>query len=115
MAEDRLYATRGGVETQPALTMEACCKTAQGAPIIQDPQLHQDFDFLADTNPTTRVLVGTYEYPQDMDAHTCLLLEEAHTAFSSLSEEEIVDFVITTDFQSFWRHADKDIQLSESG
>jgi hypothetical protein len=50
-----------------------------------------------------------------MDAHTRLLLEEAHTIFSSLSEEEVVDFVTTTDFQSFWKHADKNIQSLELG
>ena len=30
-------------------------------------------------------------------------------------EEEVTDFVSTTDFQSFWRHANEDIQSSESG
>jgi hypothetical protein len=79
VAEDRLYATRGGVKSQAALSIEACYKTAQGAPIIQDPQLHQDFGFLADTNTTARVLAGTYVYPPDMDIHTHLLLEEAHS------------------------------------
>jgi hypothetical protein len=47
--------------------------------------------------------------------HTRLLLEEAHIVFRSLLEEEVVEFVITTDFQSYWCHADKDIQLLESG
>jgi hypothetical protein len=50
-----------------------------------------------------------------MDSHTWLLLEEAHLVFSSLLEEEVVDFVTTTDFQSYWCYADKDIQSSESG
>ena len=115
VAEDSLYATRGGVETQVALTIGACYKTAQGAPIIQDSQLHKDFGFLADTDATARVLAETYEYPQDMGAHTRLLLEEAHTVFSSLLEEEIIDFVTPTDFRSFWCHTEEDIQSSESG
>ncbi len=102
VAEDRLYATRSGVGEQVAQTIAARYKMARGAPIIQDPQLHQDFGFLANTNAAERVLAGTYEYPENMDAHTRLLLEEAHSVFSSLSEEEVVDFVTTTDFQSFW-------------
>ncbi|KAL3795122.1 hypothetical protein ACHAW5_007677 [Stephanodiscus triporus] len=50
-----------------------------------------------------------------MDPYTKLLLQEAHHIFSHLSEEEVVDFVTTTDFQQFWIHTDEDIQLSESG
>jgi hypothetical protein len=50
-----------------------------------------------------KVLAVTYEYPEGMDAHTWLLLEEAHIVFNPLSEEEVVDFVPTTDFQSFWQ------------
>ena len=50
-----------------------------------------------------------------MDAHTCLLLEEAKNVFCSLSEEEIVDFVTTTYFQSDWCHTNEYIQSMESG
>ncbi len=89
------------MEEQAAQTIAARYKTAHGDPIIQDPQLYQDFGFLADTTATEKVLAGTYEYPKGMDAHTWLLLEEAHIVFSSLSEEEVVDFATTTDFQSF--------------
>ncbi len=103
------------MEEQAAQPIAARYKTACGAPIIQDPQLHQDFGFLADTMAMEKVLAETYEYPEGMDAHTWLLLEEAHIVFSSLSEEEVVDFVTTTDFQSFWQNADKDIQSLELG
>ena len=68
VAEDRLYATRDSVESQAALTIEAHYKTVRGAPIIQDPELHRNFGFLADTEATARVLAGTYAYPLDMDA-----------------------------------------------
>jgi hypothetical protein len=115
VAEDRLYATRGGAGIQAALCIPAWYKTARGAPIIQDSLLHEEFCYLSDTNATDRVLAGSYIYPDGMDAHTQLLLEEAHFVFRSLLEEEVVNFVTTTDFQSYWRHADKDIQPSESG
>ena len=74
-------------------------KMAQGAPLIQDPRLHQDFGYLADTDAADRVLCGTYDYPADMDPYTKLLLQEAHHIFSRMSKEEVVDFVTTTDFQ----------------
>ncbi len=102
VAEDRVYATRSGVEEQAAQTIAARYKMARRAPIIQDPHFHQDFGFLANTKAAERVLAGTYKYLEGMDAHTCLLLEEAHSVFSSLLEEEVVDFVTTTDFESFW-------------
>ena len=76
-------------------------KTAQGAPIIQDPCLHQDFGYLADTDAADRVLRGTYDYSADMDPYTKLLLQEAHHIFSRMYEEEVVDFVTTIDFQQF--------------
>ncbi len=50
-----------------------------------------------------------------MDAHTWLLLEGAILVFRSLLEEDVVGFITTTEFQSYWRHADKDIQPLESG
>jgi hypothetical protein len=111
-ATDLLYASWGGVESKAADHISKRYKTAQGVPIIQDPRLHQDFGFLADTEATDKVLRGTYKYPTDMDLYTKLLLQEAHHIFSHMSEEEVIDFVTTTDFQQFWLHADKDIQLS---
>jgi hypothetical protein len=74
-------------------------KAAQGAPIIQDPHLHQDFGYLADTDAVDWVLCGTYNYPANMDPYTKLLLQEAHHIFSQMFEDEVVDFVTTTDFQ----------------
>jgi hypothetical protein len=112
---DLLYATRDGVEQQVTIHIGRQYKTAQGAPIIQDPRLHRDFGFLADTAATDRILQGTYAYPTSMDPYTKLLLQEAHHIFSRMSEEEVVDFVMTTNFQHFWLHAKEDIQSSELG
>jgi hypothetical protein len=44
-----------------------------------------------------------------VDVHTKLLLQEARVIFSKLSEEEVSDFVSTTDFQSYWKYANEDI------
>jgi hypothetical protein len=89
-------------------------KVAHGAPFLQDSQLHNDFGFLSNTESIDRVLKGTYVYPNNMDAHKKSLMQEAQTIFLRLSEEEVVDFVSTTDFQSFWQHANEDIQSLES-
>jgi hypothetical protein len=40
------------------------------APIIQNHELYCDFGFLADTEATTQVLQGTYEYPETTKKYT---------------------------------------------
>jgi hypothetical protein len=96
-AGDALYATREGVESQGAAAIETRYKVAQGAPILQDARLHGNFGFLANTVLAEQVLQGSYIYPENMDTHTKLLLQEARHIFHRLLKEEIVDFVLTTD------------------
>jgi hypothetical protein len=81
--EDRLYVTREGVEEQAALCIATWYKMARGAPIIQDPLLHEELGYLADTNAMDRVLAGSYVYLDGMDAQMRFLLEEAHLVFRS--------------------------------
>jgi hypothetical protein len=114
-AGDTLYATREGVESQGVTAIEMRYKVAHGAPILQDAQLHSNFGFLANTVLADQVLHCSCIYPKKMDTHTKLLLQEARHIFHRLLKEEEVDFVLTTDFQSYWQHANKDIQSSKSG
>ncbi len=114
-AGDTLYATREGVESQGVAAIETQYKVAWGAPILLDVRLHGDFGFLANTVLADQVLQGSYIYPKNMDTHTKLLLQEARRIFHRLSKEEEVDFVLTTEFQSYWQHANEDIQSSKSG
>ncbi len=103
------------VESQGAAAIEMRYKVAWGAPILQDARLHGNFGFLANTVLADQVLQGLYIYPKNMDTHTKLVLQEAQHIFHRLSKEEVVDFVSTTDFQSYWRHANEAIQSSQSG
>jgi hypothetical protein len=114
-AGDTLHATREGEESQGAAAIETRYKVARGTPILQDAWLHGDFGFIAKTDLSDQVLQGSYVYPEDMDTHTKLLLQEAQCIFHRLLKEEVVDFVSTTDFQSYWQHANEDIQSSKSG
>jgi hypothetical protein len=114
-AGDTLYVTREGVESQGALAIETWYKVARGAPILQDARLHGNFGFLGNMDLADQVLQGSYIYPKNMDTNTKLLLQKARHIFHRLSKEEVVDFVLTTDFQSYWQHSNKDIQSSESG
>jgi hypothetical protein len=44
-----------------------------------------------------------------MDAHTKVLLQETQIILHRLLEEEVVDFISTTEFQSFRQHVNEDI------
>jgi hypothetical protein len=52
-------------------------KVARGAPILQDVCLHGEFGFLANIDSADQILQGSYVYPENMDTHTKLLLQEA--------------------------------------
>jgi hypothetical protein len=101
-AGDTLYTRREGVESQGVAAIETRYKVARGATILQDARLHGDFGFLANTDSADQVLQGSYVYLDNMDTHTKLLLQEARHIFHRLSKEEVVEFVLTTDFQSYW-------------
>ncbi len=76
-AGDTLYATSKGVESQGVAAIETWYKVARGAPILQDAWLHGNFGFLANTVLADQVLQGSNIYPENMDTHTKLLLQEA--------------------------------------
>jgi hypothetical protein len=105
---------REGVESEGVAAIETWYRVAWGAPILQDARLHSNFGFLANTVLADQVLQGSYIYPKNMDTHTKLLLQEARHIFHRLSKEDVVDFVSTTDFQSYWQHANEDIQSYKS-
>jgi hypothetical protein len=113
-AGETLYAMREGIESQGAAGIETRYKVAWEAPILQNAWLHSDFGFLANTDLADQVMEGSYVYPKNMDTHTKLLLQEAWHIFHRLSKEEVVDYVLTTDFQSYWQHTNEDIQSFES-
>ncbi len=57
---------------------------------------------MANTDSADQVMQGSYVYSKNMDTHTKLLLQEAQHIFHRLSKEEVVGFVSTTDFHSYW-------------
>jgi hypothetical protein len=90
-AGDTLHAPREGVESQGVAAIETRYKVAWGAPILQDAWLHANFGFLVITDLADQVLQGSYVYPENMDTHTKLLLQEAQHIFRRLSKEGVVD------------------------
>ncbi len=114
-AGDTLYATREVVESQGAAAIETRYKVAQGAPILQDAQLHGEF-----------WISGKHGFGRSGLAELiCLPREYGYTYQTSVTggtthlphtvDGKVMDFVSTTDFQSYWRHANEDIQSSKSG
>jgi hypothetical protein len=101
-AGNTLSATWEGVESQGVMAIKTRYKVAWGAPILQDARLHDNFRFLANTVLVDQVLQVSYIYPENIDTHTKLLSQEARHTFHRLPKEEVVDFVLTTDFQCYW-------------
>jgi hypothetical protein len=76
-AGDTLYAMREDVESQGGAAIEMRYKVAWGALILQDAWLHGNFGFPINIVLADQVLQSSYIYPENMDTHTKLLLQEA--------------------------------------
>ena len=105
---ERTYSTRDGVEVQASAAIAQRYKTAMRAPIIQNQELHEDFGFLADTEATTQVLHGTYEYPESTEKYTRVLLQQAHEIYKRLPADEVETFISAREFQRFWGYIVKE-------
>jgi len=113
---ERMYSTREGVETIASTAIAERYKTARGAPILRNEELHRDFGFLANTESTAQVLQGTYVYPQSTERYTLILLQEAHEIYKQLPEGDVPTFLSVREYQQFWRYKAKaDTQSSISG
>ena len=111
-----MYSTRDGVETIASTAIAERYKTSQGAPILQNEELHRDFGFLANTESMAQVLQGTYVYPQSTKRYTRILLQEAHEIYKQLPEGDVPIFLSLRDYQQFWHYKAKaDTQSSASG
>ena len=78
-------------------------------------KLFDDIGYLGDTEATKRILEGTYEFDENEDPATRLILEEAAHTFSQMSGEEISTYVTVEDFQYYWQRANERISSSYSG
>ena len=105
---ERMYSTREGVEQQASAAIAQRYKTAMRAPIIQNNELHRDFGFLADTESTSQVLQGTYEYPESTEKYTRVLLQQAHEIYKKLPADEVETFISAEEFQRFWGYIVKE-------
>jgi hypothetical protein len=99
---ERMYSTRDSVETIASTAIAEIYKTARGAPILQNEELHRDFRFLANTESTAQVLQGTYVYPQSTERYTQILLQEAHEIYKQLPEGDVQIFLSVREYQQFW-------------
>ena len=109
------FATREGVEQQASMAIAERYKKARTAPILQDERLFNDFGYSANTPAARRILDGTYIFPEEMDFHTKLLLQEAHLLYHKMSKIEVEDMISTEEFQAYWRKANENVQSSASG
>ncbi len=75
----------------------------------------EDIGHLADGPVAQQILLGTYEYPPDLDPATWLLFEEATATYALLSPPEVATYVTVEDFQYFWQRAQERTRPLYSG
>ncbi len=62
----------------------------------------EDIGHLANGPAAQQILVGTYEYPDDLDPATRLFFKEALANYKALSPTEVTTYVTPEDFKLFW-------------
>jgi hypothetical protein len=75
----------------------------------------EDIGHLADGPVAQQILLGTYEYPLELDPATRLLSKEATATYASLVPSEVATFVAVEDFQYFWQCTQECTGLLYSG
>jgi hypothetical protein len=109
-----VHDTQEAIEAVAGQTICDRYRLAYSAPIMRNPQLLHDVWFTGDGPAINQILRGSYEFPPDTDQYTKLLMLEAAIMYTSLGEDEIVDFVQRLDFQGYWRNAREKTESSKS-
>ncbi len=65
----------------------------------------EEIGHLADGPVSQQILLGTYQYPPNLDPATWLLFEEAIATYARPSPFEVANYVMVKDFQYFWQRA----------
>ena len=64
-------------------------------------KLFDDIGFLGNTEAARSILVGTCNYPPDLDPATRLLFEEAAITYTKMPKEELATYVTVENFQYY--------------
>jgi hypothetical protein len=111
---DNVFTSQEDVEEVGADELSSRFRNAHSAP-VNSGALLDEIGTLAEKPAVEQILAGTYDFPDDWDADTRRLMEEAAAIFRHTADDVISTFVTTDDFQEWWLRADEDIQSSKSG
>lgn len=97
--------TKEEVEHHVQQNLQQCFSLDKRAP-LNTGQLLEDFGTLGDTDATTRLFQGTYNFPSNIDEATADYLTQQHVSTGAVTVKEYI---------SFWSTAKDDISSSKSG
>ena len=94
------FATKSGVYTVVKQNLSGRVCLASTTPSCSE-YLFDDIGFWDNTESVQQILEGTYIFPEGTDPATHLLLEDAAATYANLSNEEVVTYVMSEDFQYY--------------
>ena len=108
------YATKDELNQHTGTALSKRFRLASRAPICSS-SLGETLGHVAINSTADEILQGGYDYPEDTEQYTQLILEEAPRVFDTLAGRKIELFIRTDEFQQWWKTANEDIQSSYSG
>jgi hypothetical protein len=108
------YATKDELNQHTGTALSKRFRLASCAPICSS-SLGETLGHVAINSTADEILQGGYDYPEDTEHYTQLILEEAPRVFDTLAGSKIELFIRTDEFQQWWKTANEDIQSSYSG
>jgi hypothetical protein len=109
------YIVQEDVEQAIQRECEICFTLTHSAPIMKS-LLGNGLRYLSDKSLARSIIMGTYEFPSDLDPATRLVLEEINKLGVKILNGEGSKIVITPDdFKLFWQKVNKFTSSSMSG
>jgi hypothetical protein len=113
--EVRDYIVQEDVEQAVQRECEICFTLAHSA-LIMKSLLGDRLRYLSDKSLVQSIIMGTYEFPLDLDPATKLVLEEIDKLGTKIINGKGSEIVITTDdFKLFWQKVNEFTSSSMSG
>jgi hypothetical protein len=98
------YKTKDGIFYAVSKTLVECFQSALVAQCHRGT-FFEDIGHLANGPVAQQILLGSYDYPMDLDPATRLLFEEASVTYAALLLLEVATHVTVEDYQYFWQRA----------
>lgn len=91
------------------------CNNARNTSPFAQRDLLEALGFMGEKSAVTEIIYGTYEFLPDCNTCVQSICREVCKIYTKVAQETIHSFVTRRQFQSCWRTANEDIQLSMEG